>query len=128
MVVTVNVDVAMVPETRVTLLGLRVAVGGLETKHGSLGGVQSPGFAYTLTAKLTVPEKPFRLVSVIVDVVEWRLATVRLVGLAVMLKSAATDCTFIFAIHVAHAPFVWFPYSPETQTVVGSDGSSPAPK
>ena len=92
-VLTVRVEVPDPPEEILTVVGLKDAVGGLETKQGSTGGVQSAGEAYTATERLAEPEYPFKLAIVIVDVPEFRLAIVRLFGLAETLKSLTVAVT-----------------------------------
>jgi hypothetical protein len=77
-----------------------------------------------------VPENPPRLESVIVEVAELLVATVRLDGLA--LSDSPLNLmldTYVdqqFPLQQSPAAMLW--YSPATQTVLGSDGSTAAPK
>ena len=76
---TVSVDVAVPLAASVTLLGLTATVGHTRTR--SVEEIE----ALTLPA----PERPFRLVSVIVDTTDPEITvTVRELGEAPMLKSA----------------------------------------
>jgi len=78
----------------------------------------------------TVPENPPRLKSVTVEVTELLVATVRYDGLA--LSDSPLNLmldTYVdqqFPLQQSPAAMLW--YSPATQTVVGSDGSTAAPK
>ena len=92
-VLTVRVEDPDAPAERLTLVGLKDIVGGFGTLQGSCGGVQSPGEATRVTERLTEPEKPFTLVSVINEFAELRLCIVRLVGLAETVKSRTVAVT-----------------------------------
>ena len=74
-----SVDVAELPEVRVTLVGLNV--------HVKPAGE-------TLEVSATVPAKPLMLVTVIVDVAAVPALTATLVGLAAIVKSGAGFTTY----------------------------------
>jgi hypothetical protein len=71
----VSVELPEPPEVRVTLVGLRFAV--------------KPDAGTTAADRVTVPENPFRLARLIVEVEENPDWTIRLDELAEMLKSGA---------------------------------------
>ena len=82
-----------------------------------------------------LPEKPLRLFNVIADVPEVPSRTLIELGLAEMLKSDATvmppmnvDQQFPPSIPGKQVPALLLMYSPATQTSVGLEGSTAAPK
>jgi hypothetical protein len=121
LVVTVKVAVAFPPALTVALLGLKFAVG-------------PAGDTDPLSAN--VPEKPPRLDRATVEVTEEPTATVSEDGLAEMenpvifMSAMKVDQQFpTFApLSVLQFPVALLWYSPVTQTCVGLDGSTPAPK
>jgi hypothetical protein len=115
LVVIVNVVDADPPAGTATLVGYTEAVG----PFGVMDEVRD-----------TVPENPPRLESITVEVAELPVATVRYDGLA--LRDSPLNLmldTYVdqqFPLQQSPAAMLW--YSPATQTVVGSDGSTAAPK
>ncbi len=78
LVVTVSVDIPDPPEVNVTLGGFNPVVRLVDED---------------VTAKVTVPAKPLRLVSAIVDVPEEPCTLVREVGLDEIVKSGTVTVT-----------------------------------
>ena len=87
-----SVDVAVPLAVSVTLLGLTEAVG--QTKMRSDED--------TVAFRLAVPESPFRLASVIVDVPEVPMTIVSELGEAPMLKSAGGGGGGFVSLHAAN--------------------------
>jgi len=79
----VSVDIPAPPDTSVTLVGESDVVGPLVTTGDMLAD------------KVTLPEKPFRLVNVTLKVAGEPLATVLLEGLAETLKSVTLNVTTV---------------------------------
>jgi hypothetical protein len=83
----------------------------------------------------TAPEKPLLLVTVIVEFPEEPLATVMVDGLAerpkspiLMLPMNVDQQLPLPRWNDSQVPSTLLWYSPTTQRIVGSEGSSPAPK
>src|SRR6266568_903049 len=89
--VMVRVEVAVPPEVKETVVGFRVAV--------------KPAGAFADSA--TLPEKPLRLLSVIVDVAEWLWERDIAVGLAETPKSTTLSVITTSRVREPLTPVTW---------------------